>query len=158
MNTKDATITEETLEKIPYLRACIKETLRMYPVVLGNGRSLQSDTVISGYNVPKGVKFYYNRQNFINLLTFTLFFIVRLMSFFHIMSCRMSKNISMNQKSSFQSDGLKMMKLISLIFIDMWVYHSDMVDERALVDDLQMLNLPFFSQRWANICQLRWSW
>lgn len=27
----------------------------MYPVVLGNGRSLQSDTVISGYHVPKGV-------------------------------------------------------------------------------------------------------
>lgn len=27
----------------------------MYPVVLGNGRSLQSDAVISGYNVPKGV-------------------------------------------------------------------------------------------------------
>lgn len=55
MSTKNSTITEETLEKIPYLRACIKETLRMYPVVLGNGRSLQSDTVINGYNVPKGV-------------------------------------------------------------------------------------------------------
>lgn len=54
MDTKDAKVTATTLEKIPYLRACIKETLRMYPVVLGNGRSLQSDTVISGYNVPKG--------------------------------------------------------------------------------------------------------
>lgn len=29
---------------------------RMYPVVIGNGRNLQSDAVISGYNVPKGVR------------------------------------------------------------------------------------------------------
>lgn len=28
----------------------------MYPVVIGNGRNLQSDAVISGYNVPKGVR------------------------------------------------------------------------------------------------------
>lgn len=41
-------------QQMPYLKACIKETLRMYPVIIGNGRSLQSDTVISGYNVPKG--------------------------------------------------------------------------------------------------------
>lgn len=29
----------------------------MFPVILGNGRSLQSDTVLSGYVVPKGVRF-----------------------------------------------------------------------------------------------------
>lgn len=28
---------------------------RLYPVVIGNGRNLQSDAVISGYHVPKGV-------------------------------------------------------------------------------------------------------
>lgn len=27
----------------------------MYPVVIGNGRNLQSDAVIGGYHVPKGV-------------------------------------------------------------------------------------------------------
>lgn len=27
----------------------------MYPVVIGNGRNLQSDAIINGYHVPKGV-------------------------------------------------------------------------------------------------------
>lgn len=27
----------------------------MYPVVIGNGRNLQTDAVIFGYHVPKGV-------------------------------------------------------------------------------------------------------
>jgi cytochrome P450 len=55
LSEKDSRITPATLEQMPYLKACIKETLRMYPVVLGNGRNLQSDAVICGYNVPKGV-------------------------------------------------------------------------------------------------------
>lgn len=29
---------------------------RMYPVVIGNGRQLTKDTVICGYNIPKGVR------------------------------------------------------------------------------------------------------
>ncbi|CAH0682356.1 unnamed protein product [Chilo suppressalis] len=48
------TVTSKDLNKLPYLRACIKETLRIKPVILGNGRCIQSDAVISGYEVPKG--------------------------------------------------------------------------------------------------------
>uniref|UniRef100_A0A1A9X3H5 Cytochrome P450 n=1 Tax=Glossina brevipalpis TaxID=37001 RepID=A0A1A9X3H5_9MUSC len=51
----EAEINQCALEQLPYLRACVKETLRMYPVVIANGRSLQSDAVINGYHIPKGV-------------------------------------------------------------------------------------------------------
>ncbi|XP_048483504.1 probable cytochrome P450 49a1 [Plutella xylostella] len=51
---QDRVLTSKDLDRLPYLRACIKEALRIKPVILGNGRCLQSDTVISGYQVPKG--------------------------------------------------------------------------------------------------------
>ncbi|KAG6451181.1 hypothetical protein O3G_MSEX006991 [Manduca sexta] len=47
-------MTSKDLDQLPYLKACIKEALRIKPVILGNGRCIQSDTVISGYEVPKG--------------------------------------------------------------------------------------------------------
>ncbi len=52
---KNSKMNFEMFAKLPYLRACIREALRMYPVVIGNGRILQSDAVISGYKIPKGV-------------------------------------------------------------------------------------------------------
>ncbi|CAK1584691.1 unnamed protein product [Parnassius mnemosyne] len=50
----DRVLTSKDLDQLPYLRACIKEALRIKPVILGNGRCIQSNTVISGYEVPKG--------------------------------------------------------------------------------------------------------
>ncbi|KAL5276503.1 hypothetical protein ACFFRR_001995 [Megaselia abdita] len=47
-------LTPESLNSVPYLRACIKESLRFYPVTTSNGRVLPTDIVVSGYYIPKG--------------------------------------------------------------------------------------------------------
>nr|QLI62190.1 cytochrome P450 41 [Streltzoviella insularis] len=44
------------INQMPLLKACVKEVMRMYPVVIGNGRQLTKDTVICGYNIPKGTQ------------------------------------------------------------------------------------------------------
>lgn len=49
-------LTHQTLEQCHYLKAFIKEVLRVYSTVIGNGRTLQEDTVICGYNIPKGIQ------------------------------------------------------------------------------------------------------
>ncbi|GFU07552.1 probable cytochrome P450 301a1, mitochondrial [Nephila pilipes] len=40
------------MEKIPYLKACIKESMRMNPTVQGTSRTLDKDIVLSGYRIP----------------------------------------------------------------------------------------------------------
>ena len=52
---KDSEFEESTFKNMPYLRACIKESLRMYPLVVGNARVPIKDVVVSGYRVPKDV-------------------------------------------------------------------------------------------------------
>ncbi|XP_076242279.1 cytochrome P450 302a1, mitochondrial [Calliopsis andreniformis] len=47
-------ITAEILRNASYTKAVIKESLRLNPISVGIGRILQTDIVISGYEVPKG--------------------------------------------------------------------------------------------------------
>ncbi|XP_017041165.1 probable cytochrome P450 12a5, mitochondrial [Drosophila ficusphila] len=51
---KDSEFTEASMKNVPYLRACIKESQRIYPLTVGNARGLTRDAVISGYRVPAG--------------------------------------------------------------------------------------------------------
>lgn len=44
------------LDKAIYMKAFIREVFRVYSTVIGNGRTLQNDTIICGYKVPKGVQ------------------------------------------------------------------------------------------------------
>lgn len=53
---KDSEFDEATFKNMPYLRACLKESLRMYPLVLGTARHPVNDVVLSGYRVPKGTQ------------------------------------------------------------------------------------------------------
>ena len=46
----------ETLSKMPYLKAWVKETLRLYPVVFALPRMLTEDLILSGYRVPAGTE------------------------------------------------------------------------------------------------------
>uniref|UniRef100_B5DUY3 Uncharacterized protein n=1 Tax=Drosophila pseudoobscura pseudoobscura TaxID=46245 RepID=B5DUY3_DROPS len=51
---KDSEFTEASMKNVPYLRACIKESQRLYPLVIGNIRVLNRDSVLSRYQVPAG--------------------------------------------------------------------------------------------------------
>ncbi|GFT29902.1 probable cytochrome P450 49a1 [Nephila pilipes] len=53
--TKDLKMTTHMYEyEMKYLRSCIKESLRLNPVVGGTARILSKDAVLSGYHVPAG--------------------------------------------------------------------------------------------------------
>lgn len=51
---KDSHLDLEQLQNATYLRACIRESLRLSPIAIGVGRMLPEDIVLSGYNVPAG--------------------------------------------------------------------------------------------------------
>jgi len=52
---EDGDVTPGSLAKMSYLKACVKESSRLNPVFLANGRVLPTDVVLSGYLVPAGV-------------------------------------------------------------------------------------------------------
>ena len=43
--------------ELPYITAVIKESLRCFPTVNGNGRVCSKDTTIGDYSFPKGTRF-----------------------------------------------------------------------------------------------------
>jgi len=54
---KTMPITHDILKHIPYVKACVKESLRLFPIANGTIRTMQTDVSIGGYMIPKGVRF-----------------------------------------------------------------------------------------------------
>ncbi|CAD7090148.1 unnamed protein product [Hermetia illucens] len=52
--TKDSLLTVENMKHFPYLRACLKESLRMLPIIAGHIRTTSQNIVLQGYQIPKG--------------------------------------------------------------------------------------------------------
>uniref|UniRef100_H3DQZ1 Uncharacterized protein n=1 Tax=Tetraodon nigroviridis TaxID=99883 RepID=H3DQZ1_TETNG len=44
------------IQHLPLIRGLVKETLRLFPVLPGNGRITQDDLVLAGYLIPKGTQ------------------------------------------------------------------------------------------------------
>lgn len=59
---KSSSLTVENLENIPYLKACVKESIRIYPAGSGTARRTDHDLEIDGYKIPKGVDFVINTE------------------------------------------------------------------------------------------------
>ena len=51
---RNSPLNSENMKNMPYLRATIKEAMRMKPVVAGTLRRVASNIVLGGYQVPKG--------------------------------------------------------------------------------------------------------
>ncbi|XP_077540798.1 cytochrome P450 302a1, mitochondrial-like isoform X3 [Haemaphysalis longicornis] len=51
---QDSKLSLEQLQGAAYLRACIRESLRLSPIAIGVGRVLPDGIVLSGYNIPAG--------------------------------------------------------------------------------------------------------
>lgn len=58
LRDRGSPITSKTLNNAMYTKAVIKETFRMNPISVGIGRILQTDVILNGYHVPRGVTLY----------------------------------------------------------------------------------------------------
>lgn len=53
-------IRSEDMSRIPYLKAAVKESFRMTSTIPAIVRILENDTILSGYEVPKGVSIFFH--------------------------------------------------------------------------------------------------
>ena len=53
-NNEDDKIDHDTIAEMPYLEACLYETLRLYPIVIRNQRYCSKDSMINGKLIKKG--------------------------------------------------------------------------------------------------------
>lgn len=53
---KTSLVTHDILNQITYTKACIKESMRLFPITIGIQRTMQKDTTIGGYRIPAGVR------------------------------------------------------------------------------------------------------
>ena len=51
---KDGKITESKLNQMKYLKACLHESQRLNPAVIGFSRTVPTDIALGGYQVPRG--------------------------------------------------------------------------------------------------------
>ena len=56
LTSNDSAVTYEALNKIPYVKACIKESMRLAPITPGNIRRTVKEIVIGGYRIRKNVR------------------------------------------------------------------------------------------------------
>lgn len=56
LSDKMSPITDDVLKQLKYTKACIKESLRLFPISIGNLRTMLTDVCIGGYKIPKGVR------------------------------------------------------------------------------------------------------
>lgn len=55
-----------------YVKACLKECLRLYPVVSANLRHTSKDHVVAGYHIPEGVSVFHKKINIHKLFCLTI--------------------------------------------------------------------------------------
>lgn len=56
LSAPQSPVTKQILNQAQYAKAVLKESLRLRPVSVGIGRTLDKDAEFSGYSVPKGVR------------------------------------------------------------------------------------------------------
>ncbi|KAL6431239.1 hypothetical protein ACFW04_007137 [Cataglyphis niger] len=52
---KTSLITYDILQQLRYTKACVKESLRLFPAAIGNLRTMPTDICIGGYKIPAGM-------------------------------------------------------------------------------------------------------